>query len=63
MGNLTAGAILVLAGVILSITGVGSIIGIPLAFLGGAVMFPNLAKFFVGLGIAGVLIFYLNAPV
>lgn len=52
MGNLTAGAILVLAGVILTITGIGSIFGIPLALLGGAVMFPNLAKFFVVLAVA-----------
>lgn len=61
--NLIAGAILILAGVLLTITGIGSIIGIPLACLGGAVMFPNLAKFLIGLGIAGAIIFYINAPV
>ena len=51
--NLIAGAILIATGVLLSITGVGAVIGIPLALLGGAVMFPTLATLFIVLAVAG----------
>lgn len=47
--NLIAGAIVILAGAILSLTFIGAIVGIPLAMLGFAVMFPRFAVF-IGAG-------------
>jgi len=54
--NLIAGAILVLAGVLLSVTGIGVFIGVPLALLGGAVMFPNLAIGLISLAVIAVFL-------
>jgi hypothetical protein len=58
-GNLIAGAILVAVGAVLSLTGIGFFIGVPLAFLGLAVMFPNLAQALIILAIAGGAFLYL----
>ncbi len=49
--NLIAGAVIILAGAILTVTGVGALIGVPLAILGFAVMFPNLTKWIVILAV------------
>lgn len=59
--NLIAGAILIATGAVLSVTGVGLIIGIPLALFGAAVMFPDLAKLLVGLGVGGFVLLYFTA--
>ena len=50
-GRFLGGAILVLAGVILTVTGVGALVGVPLGLLGFAVMFPTFTKLIVLLAV------------
>jgi len=53
--NLIAGSVIILAGAILTVTGVGALIGVPLAIVGFAVMFPNLTKWIVILAVLAFL--------
>lgn len=55
-GKLIGGAVLVLAGVLLTITGIGAIIGIPVAILGYAVMFPNFREVLVILAVLASIV-------
>lgn len=56
-GRLIAGAILIVGGLLVSLTGIGVLIGVPLAVLGFGVMFPNFTK--VAIILAGMLMFAL----
>lgn len=55
-GNLVAGGLLAVIGAILSLSGIGAIVGIPLVLIGVLVMFPTFAA--VVLGVVGFTIFY-----
>lgn len=55
--NLIAGAILVAVGAILTVTGIGALIGIPLGLLGFGVMFPRFTKVSIYFAVLGTLLY------
>lgn len=59
-GNLIAGAILLATGAVITMTGIGFFIGIPLGMLGFGVMFPRFTKLIVGLATATFLLLILS---
>lgn len=57
--RLIAGAILIIGGGLLSLTGVGLVIGVPTALLGFGVMFPRFTILMVILAILSAIMFFL----
>lgn len=57
--RLIAGAILIVGGGLLSLTGVGLVIGVPIALLGFGVMFPRFTMLMVILAIISAIMFFL----
>lgn len=58
-GRLIAGAILIVGGGFMSLTGVGAILGVPIALLGFGVMFPRFSIIMVILAVGLVLYYFL----
>lgn len=57
--RLIAGAILIVGGVLLSLSGIGIVFGVPIALLGFGVMFPRFTILMVILAILSTLVFVL----
>jgi hypothetical protein len=54
-GSLVAGAVLILGGALVSITGMGVIIGVPLMILGVRVMFPRFVIYAIMFAVFGII--------
>jgi len=54
-GNLLAGALILVVGALLTVTGIGAILGMPMIALGFAVMFPRFTKWAVVLAVLLVI--------
>jgi hypothetical protein len=54
--NVVIGAALAIVGALISLTGIGALVGIPMVIVGLAAMFPNLTKFLIIIGVLAVVV-------
>jgi hypothetical protein len=54
--NVVVGAALAIVGALISLTGIGALVGIPMIIVGLAAMFPNLTKFLIIIGVLAVVV-------